>query len=182
MDSLENLDAELAALRAERGGVTALGARPPKLRYSHEALIDLMIAQPTLTQNQLADRFGYTPAWISTIITSDAFQAQLAARRKAVVDPILCATVEEQFKAVTQRSLTILQEKLNRPAVEIPDQLAIQSLAIAAKAAGFGARTDLPQSPVSVHVHLNEMAGNLRNLLQREKSLISAPVPDPDDQ
>jgi len=100
-----------------------------------------MIAHPRATQNWFAEQFGYTPAWVSTIVTSDAFQARLAERRKEIIDPSLMASVEHKFKAMCERSATVIMEKLNRPTAEIPDQLALQALQIASKAAGFGARS-----------------------------------------
>lgn len=147
-----------------------VGAKPPKLRYTHNALIDLVIAHPEATQNWLAEQFGYTPAWVSTVMTSDAFQSRLAERRKEVIDPALMASIEHRFKAVSLRSLEIIAEKLNAPTDKISDQLALQTLAITSKAAGFGAREQERASPVSVHVHLESMADNLTKLLDRKKS------------
>src|SRR2546421_725388 len=51
------------------------------LRYTHEAMVDMLIAEPWISQNELAARFGFSPSWISTVICSDAFQAKLAERR-----------------------------------------------------------------------------------------------------
>ena len=68
MDSLDDLTDN--ALTADRG--------PEKMNYTHQACIDLMIAHPELTQRAIAKRFGYTEAWLSTVICSDAFQAMLA--------------------------------------------------------------------------------------------------------
>lgn len=153
-----------------------VGAKPPKIRYSHDALVDLIIAHPEATQNWLADQFGYTPAWVSTIITSDAFQSRLSERRKEIIDPSLIASVEHKFKAMCERSATVIMEKLNRKAEEIPDQLALQALQIASKAAGFGARDTVPPvSPVAVHVHLEGLAGNLTRLLRKERAQAEDP-------
>ena len=58
---------------------TRLG--PRRVKYSHDAMIDLIIASPGIQQNTLAIHFGYTVGWISTIMQSDAFQAKLAARK-----------------------------------------------------------------------------------------------------
>src|ERR1035437_5639110 len=96
-----------------------VGARPPKMRYSHAAMADLLVQDPWITQNQIAAHFGYTASWVSTIITSDAFQSLLASRREEIVDPILKATMEERFRGLVPRSLEMLAEKLNRPATSI---------------------------------------------------------------
>ena len=45
-----------------------------KLRYTHEAIADALCANPMAPQGEIARLFGYSDAWLSTIIHSDAFQ------------------------------------------------------------------------------------------------------------
>lgn len=153
-------------LEAKPQGVIA------KVAYSHAAMIDLIIANPGISQNALANYFGYTPSWISQVISSDAFQGALAKRREEIVDPLLMATVKEHFDALVLRSLDILQQKLNRPALEIPDNLALRALEIGSRAAGYGAKDSGPApagTPAEVHIHLEQLGGGLVALLQRKK-------------
>lgn len=148
-----------------------VGARPPKIRYTHDAMVDLIIANPEKSQNWIAEQFGYTPAWVSTIFTSDAFQARLAQRRAELVDPALIATIEHKFKAMAHRSAEILMEKLNNPIEKISDQLALQAFQISTRAAGFGVRDIAPPaSTTEVHLHLDSLAGRLTGLLSKAKS------------
>ena len=170
MSSIESeLEREFMPMRSD---IQPVGARPPKINYSHEAMADLVIANPGITQNEIAARFGYTASWVSTVMTSDAFQSFMAKRKAEVVDPALMASVEHRFKAVCDRSLNVLMEKLSKPAAEIPDQLALQSLQIASRAAGFGARVEVPPTNTTeVHVHLEHMAGNLTRLLKRGRDI-----------
>lgn len=59
-----------------------MAASPPdNLRYRHQAIADEMLANPMANQNQIAEKLGYTPSWISTVINSDAFQAYYRERR-----------------------------------------------------------------------------------------------------
>ena len=99
-----------------------------KMRYSHDAMVDLIVQNPWISQNELAATFGYTPGWVSQVIASDAFQARLAERKEEVVDPLIRATIEEQFKGLVARSLEILRQKLDRPAAAVPDKLALRSV------------------------------------------------------
>lgn len=138
------------------------GARPPqKVRYTHDAMIDLMIAQPGISQNALAKHFGYTASWVSTIISSDAFQARLAARRAEVVDPIVSFSIEEKMKGLVDRSLEVLQEKLSAPAAVVPDNLALRAAELGAKALGLGGNAPAPAIPTD---HLNTLASRLLSL------------------
>lgn len=141
-----------------------------KIRYTHDAMVDLIIADPTISQNALAAHFGYTAGWVSQVITSDAFQARLAERSADLVDPTIRATVEERFKAMILRSLEILKEKLNKPSHEVPDNLAIRTLELSSRAMGYGAKETPPAAPaVSMHVHLETLGEGLTKLLQRKK-------------
>jgi hypothetical protein len=141
-----------------------------KVSYNHEALIDLIIANPAASQNALAAHFGLTPSWISQVMSSDAFQSAMAKRREQIVDPILQQTVEQNFKALVSRSLDILQQKLNKPAEEVPDQLALRALEIGSRAAGYGVKEPAAATvQADIHVHLEQLGGGLVALLQRKK-------------
>jgi hypothetical protein len=150
-----------------------------KVRYTHDAMIDLMIADPTISQNDLARHFGYTASWVSQIIASDAFQSRMAERREEIVDPTIRATVEERFKGIVHRSLEILAEKLNRPSEQIPDNLVIRTAELATRALGYGAKSEAPPTPAAeVHLHLENIGGGLIDLLRRRRATIDVePIP-----
>lgn len=141
-----------------------------EVKYTHDSMIDLIIANPAVSQNELAKHFGYTASWVSQIIASDSFQSRLAERTQVLVDPVIVKTVEQRFKALVLRSLEILQEKLNRPTEEIPDQLALRALELSSRAAGYGARTEQPIAVANVNVHLENLGDNLVKLLRKKKS------------
>jgi predicted nucleic acid-binding protein len=101
-------------------------------------MIDMIIAEPHISQGQLAVRFGYTQAWVSTIMSSDAWKARLANRREEIVDPALTMTLEEKFRGLTERSLEVLAQKLAQPIQQIPDNLALRAAELGAKALGVG--------------------------------------------
>lgn len=107
-----------------------------KIRYTHKAMIDLIIEHPELSQNQIAAQFGYTASWLSNIMASDAFQEALAARREEVVDPILRATLTERTRALYLQSLAVLQAKLDKP--EVSDKVALAAAELGAKSLGLG--------------------------------------------
>ena len=104
-----------------------------KVRYTHDAMIDLVIENPWISQNEIGARFGYTATWVSLIFSSDAFQERLTARKTELVDPTLRASIEERLRAVASRSLDVLLEKLNKPAASVPDNLALEQQSSARK-------------------------------------------------
>jgi hypothetical protein len=143
-----------------------------KLSYTHDAMVDLLIANPMISQNDLADRFGYTASWVSQILSSDAFQSRLAERTESLVDPTIRATIEERFKAIVLRSLDILATKLNKHPDQIPDNLALRTFELGSRAAGYGAKVDKApvQNVTEMHVHLESLGEGLTNLLRRKKA------------
>jgi len=92
----------------------------------------------------LAEHFGYTQAWISRIVCSDAFQARLAERKTEIVSPLLQATFEERLKGMAMQSLDIIEEKLakrNPVTGERGDiATAFKALEIGTRSLGYGAR------------------------------------------
>jgi hypothetical protein len=140
-----------------------------KIRYSHQAMIDMIIAEPWISQNELADRFGMSASWISTIHCSDIFQAKLAECREKLVDPQVRASLKVQFEGMLSRSLEILREKLRATPEKIPDQLAVQVMKVTSQSLGYGVR-EARVSVQETHVHLEELGNNLVHLLRRRKS------------
>lgn len=143
-----------------------------RVRYSHEAMADMLIADPTISQNSIAAYFGRTPAWISIVINSDAFQSFYAARKAELIDPELVATIRERFNALTVRSLQVLQEKLARPAHEIPDNLALKAAELGAKGLGVGGNAPPPPPPNPVE-YLPAIAERLMRLQGRAQQPVS---------
>lgn len=118
-----------------------------KIRYSHEDMIDCLLSNPHITQNELALRYGYTPSWVSTVMSSDAWKAQYAKRRSEMVDPTVALSVNERMEALAQRSLDVLMTKLDEPAV--PASVALKALELGARGREIGgfARPIAPPSP-----------------------------------
>lgn len=113
------------------------GNRLQRVHYSHEAMIDVILADPTITQRELAKKFDRSEGWISIVMGSDAFQGALAKRRDDLVNPELTATLEDRYRGLADQSLRILSEKLETTR---NTDLALKSVEIAGKALGFGAR------------------------------------------
>ena len=131
----------------------------------------LIAENPCISQGQLAEIFGYSESWISTIICSDVFQSILSEEmEKSPFGAEFRATAKLQVEGILARSLEILRHKLSKSPDLIPDQLAIQTARMAAGALDMG-----QQKRVSVqetHIHLENLAGNLVGLLHREKGRV----------
>jgi hypothetical protein len=111
-----------------------------RVTYTHDAMIDLMLANPMLSQGEIARHFGYTQAWVSRVRNSDAFLARLAERKTELVDPGIAATIDEKLRAVADKSLEVVLEKLSLPVSAVSGDFALKALECTSKALGYGAR------------------------------------------
>ena len=108
-----------------------------RVKYSHDAMIDMIVANPAIEQNALAAAFGYTVPWVSRVMNSDAFQARLAERKTEIVDPALIASVDEKLRTLASKSLDILIDKLSlAPNLDT----ALKAVEVSTRALGYGAR------------------------------------------
>lgn len=116
-----------------------------RVKYRHDAVIDIIIANPQVSQNELAHHFGFTTGWLSRVMCSDAFQMRLAQRRTEIVEPGLLATFEEKLKALADRSIEMLVDKLEEVDQEtgksaVSTDVIFKALDLSSKALGYGAR------------------------------------------
>jgi hypothetical protein len=124
-------------------------------------MIDMIVENPAITQNEIAKQFGYTTGWVSTVFTSDAFKAQLEARREEIVDPILRMSLKERMEALTSQSLKILMEKMSKPADQVADGLVLKALELGAKAMGLGGTAPQQTVVVTSEQRLENLKGRL---------------------
>jgi len=111
-----------------------------KVTWSKEVMIDYMLANPGVTQNDLARVFDRTPTWISIIMNSDVFRAAFEERRKEMADPIIIATLKDKINTAAHLSMETIIERLSQPALKPTDAFVLEAAKLATTAMGFGAR------------------------------------------
>lgn len=84
-----------------------------KLTYKHEAMVDLILQEPTVSYKELAEIFGLSEGWIQRVACSDAFQSRLAERKAQLIDPIISRSLNERLRGVTVRAIDIINDKLS---------------------------------------------------------------------
>lgn len=149
------------------------------IRYSHEALADYIIAHPSATNSELGLVFERRPQWISVVKNSDAFREHMAQRRAEVIDPVLTATLEDRFSAMAQRSLEVLQDKLEAPSAAVPDELALATARLAATGlgvGGFAPKGSVAIGKVSID-RINILAERLRALNPQTPPVVTVDMP-----
>lgn len=144
-----------------------------KVGYSHDKMIDLIIANPRVKQDDLAAFFGYTPGWVSRIMSSDAFRLRMEQRRGDLVDPIISATLEQRFAALAMRGIEIMQVKLDQPTEIVAFADAAKAVEIGAKGmaiGGFG-------NKVAVDINAKiDLRAALEEAQQRREQLLGATI------
>lgn len=143
-----------------------------EVRYTHDAMIDLLIASPFISQGQVAAHFGYTQAWVSRIIRSDAFREAFAKRKSELTDPLLLKTIEEKFQSLVDRSLEVLLEKLELPNVGV--DVAMKAAELGAKALGMTDRHSGTTNNTTFVVAMPEKAISAQDWIKAH-----SPVPQP---
>ena len=129
--------------------VATIPAKKPeiaKVRYTHDAIIDEILTNPAISQGELAKMFGFTQAWMSIMINSDAFQERMRERKCELVDPRLVATLEDRLNGVARSALDALLEKLEQHTNKTLPMKTMELIATAKL--GVGDRANRMQAPV----------------------------------
>lgn len=133
-DLSELLEDDRTLTRADYSGGRLREAMPfslQKLSHTHLSIMDFMLANPALPQSEVAAHFGYTQAWLSTLIHSDVFVAQFRKRRQSW-EAIHDHTLAGKLHAVATKSLDTLMEILsdeeNRPSPSAANEIAKTAL------------------------------------------------------
>lgn len=146
--------------------------RQAEIPYSHEALIQIAIDNPNWTPLKLAQHFGQTPGWLSSVVASDEFQLMLDPVRKLVKQTFLTATLEERFRGLTLRSMEVLQQRLDDP--KIQDATVLKAAELGIKALGLGKPKDDESDKPKVNA-LDKLAQMLEaNLAAKGGNMIAA--------
>lgn len=83
-----------------------------RLSITHEAIMDWLLTNPGKGQmKKCADHFGFTQAWLSSIVWSDAFQAKLRDKKEFLFGQTV-VSIRDQVNGVAQRALERLGEKI----------------------------------------------------------------------
>jgi hypothetical protein len=124
---------------------------PAKLRPWHEQVIDMWVANPNLTQREIAQKLGRSEYWLSIVVNSDAFQQAFKARKEEIVDPLLSATVEDRLTAVANKAAEKLLERLSTNAPFSNKEL-IEATKMATTGLGMGPAAKAPAPTQNLYI------------------------------
>jgi hypothetical protein len=125
------------------------------LRYSPELMVDVILNNQDFSSKQLAEIFGRTQGWVSQVLASRSFQDALEPHRHLVLNPEYAMTLEERFRGLTIRALTVLQEKMEAGKA-LPDMTVLKTAELGIKALGMGQKVEKPTSPEDIPQNSSE--------------------------
>lgn len=150
-------------------GTAVAAAVSSSLRYSPELMVDIIINNQDYTPKELGQVFGRPQAWVAQVLASRSFQDALEPHRHLVLNPEYAMTLEERFRGLTIRSLTVLQEKLEN-GKSLPDMTVVKIAELGIKALGMGQKEEKPTSPEDAPKNSSEMvAERIMAAMQKRK-------------
>jgi hypothetical protein len=135
-------------------------------------MIDLVVANPAISQNEIAAHFGFTPGWVSQVFNSDAFKNRLAERKEELIDPVLKASIEEKLNALADKSIQVLLEKLHQTQNM---NVAIRALDVTTRALGYGAKAGNAVQINNYIAHVPPRSASIEEWQSNYKSPVAAP-------
>jgi len=96
-----------------------------QLTYTHKAMMDLILANPTMPMEDLAEHFGVSKAWAKKVTMSDAFQGLLDKRREEIINPIIAESVTEKIRGLTTNTLDVLNSRVESGVVKTTELIEI---------------------------------------------------------
>ena len=128
-------------------------AAPPlqRLNHRHEGILRWLLANPQKPLSQCAIDLGYTQPWLSVVIHSQAFQAELKTRQLLLFGE---ASLEIKDKLVGVAHLAL--DKIIEAMPGAPAQFALDATKEVMRSLGYTAPRFNPQQPL---VQVNVQAG-----------------------
>lgn len=105
--------------------------------YLH--IIDILVANPTISIPELAKRIKRSEPFTRRLIKSDAFQETLGQRRAQIFDPSFRAAIGEKMRVLAETVTEKLQEATESKDLSVSELLSIGDFAT--KAIGLGAES-----------------------------------------
>ena len=142
------------------------------VKYYHDAIIDEILVNPSISQGELAKAFGYSQTWVSIIVNSDAFKERLADRKGELIDPKLKASIEERLNGVAKKALDRIIDRLDNTAGMIKDGDLIQMAKL-----GVGDRNMTKSAPpVQQNLYVVNLPPPARNAVEWAQTVQGGPL------
>lgn len=156
------------------------------MSHTHLDIARFMVQNPAAPLSAVAQYFGYTQSWLSTMIHSSAFQAHLAELQGAA-DKVVVLDVPTRLRGIAGLALDKLGEQLDAamtsgPASRIDRDFVHDTAELTLKALGYGSRAvgsplD-PGPPGNTVIYADAVMINSarERILERGRTIDSSPI------
>lgn len=138
---------------------------PISVTYTHESIARWLIANPGRSLRECADFVGYSPAWLSQVIHSDAFQAYYR-KLSSDANALVIVSAHDRLTSLADAALEKLEELVDGAQTSgtagLRDREFVKDTAdMVLSRLGYGAKnpSSLPAQPPS-HIHVERMVVN----------------------
>lgn len=125
----------------------------------HEAILQFMIGNPTLKMSEVAAYFGVTPAWLSTIVHSHAFQDQLARRQDELFEVAIVQELGDKLTAAAHQTIDAYLEQV--PTLTADQLISAQDKLLGRLGYGVSKGTTNFNIEGSAQVQVNQVGGDV---------------------
>lgn len=98
-----------------------------RLSFSHDAMVDQIIANPGIDRLTLGSMFGFSVQQTYKILASDMFRSRVLERKREIIDPTLVLSVEETLGSLLEQAAECVSQGLiagdRRMAVRVLDTI-----------------------------------------------------------
>lgn len=139
----------------------------------HEAFADYMLLNPGCTLREMGAQFGYSPAWICTVINTDMFKAYFSERRNGIVVAIaedLPSRLAAAAHLATERIMEVIEKTED-------GEMLIDAFDKVLHRHGYAPNAKGMQGPAQVNVQNNVFYLNKNELAEARGALVAAHKP-----
>ena len=130
------------------------------LGEQHHKIIDWLLSNYTgKNLKHCAESFNVTQAWLSTVINSDIFKAEMR-RRRLELNDAQTEHISQRAMEVAMRGLDVLEQKLNED--EVDPHLALNSVDKMLKNLGYGTKKEIGNQQNNFFLVENDVAQSAR--------------------
>ena len=130
---------------------------PARLNHSHQAIARWLLENPTAPLSECAKHFGYTQAWLSCIIHSDAFQVHYR-KLQTEADAVTVLDIPARLRGVASDAVEALHEQVEYSRKDgngvLHRQFLLNTAELTLKSLGFGQPKSVP-APVGFNQQNN---------------------------
>ena len=110
-----------------------------KVSHKHEAILDMMLANPQMKLRDIAREMGVSQSWLSCIIHSDAFQRKLSERQEEIFNATLMP-LKDKIAGAAAVAVEKLSEGVESASPVTDREFVLDATEKLLKAAGFTGR------------------------------------------